>query len=306
MFNQLSQIYPQAIICSKLNPDPNYFWLKDPKEETYMGIPIIDLTEEEMKLLSTLFPLDGQHDLPASPSIIDEWRKFLLLNGPLPSSNASYVRLIYYSIPKFLGDFQFAEWQEVVRSLFSEEVLLIPFHKHRGVILEESMEMSITEVDLYSAIEAFESDFFIKIHFYIGEYHPLNENLKLLFQLEQELLDLAIATFPEERIFTMEKIFAVYLYKNIPSNQRNTLFSNITKVFEGDPELSKTIQTYIENQSNATLTAKQLFMHRNSLQYRIDKFIEKTKIDIKTFHGAFYAYLACLHFQATKNNEDPS
>jgi DNA-binding PucR family transcriptional regulator len=35
-------------------------------------------------------------------------------------------------------------------------------------------------------------------------------------------------------------------------------------------------------------------MHRNSLQYRIDKFIEKTGIDIKHFKGAVAVYLAIL------------
>jgi DNA-binding PucR family transcriptional regulator len=34
-------------------------------------------------------------------------------------------------------------------------------------------------------------------------------------------------------------------------------------------------------QLNASLTAKRLFIHRNSLQYRIDKFIERTGIDIR-------------------------
>lgn len=36
---------------------------------------------------------------------------------------------------------------------------------------------------------------------------------------------------------------------------------------------------------NLSITAKQLFLHRNSLNYRIEKLFEKTGIDIKTFSG---------------------
>ncbi|OLG03008.1 Fis-type helix-turn-helix domain protein [Bacillus paralicheniformis] len=34
-----------------------------------------------------------------------------------------------------------------------------------------------------------------------------------------------------------------------------------------------------------------MFIHRNSLQYRIDKFIERTAIDIRQFEEAAAVYL---------------
>nr|MDH3110555.1 helix-turn-helix domain-containing protein [Bacillus altitudinis] len=36
--------------------------------------------------------------------------------------------------------------------------------------------------------------------------------------------------------------------------------------------------------------AKALYVHRNSLQYRIDKFIERTGLDIRHFQEASAAY----------------
>ncbi|MER2142109.1 MAG: helix-turn-helix domain-containing protein, partial [Priestia megaterium] len=52
---------------------------------------------------------------------------------------------------------------------------------------------------------------------------------------------------------------------------------------------------------NVSLAAKKLYMHRNSLQYRIEKFIDRTHLDIKHFTGAVSAYLAIL---ALKNSQD--
>ncbi|NQD69024.1 PucR family transcriptional regulator, partial [Bacillus haikouensis] len=72
----------------------------------------------------------------------------------------------------------------------------------------------------------------------------------------------------------------------------------ISQIFEEDTELIHTVKAFLENQSNISQTAKKLFMHRNSVQYRIDKFIEKTSIDIKSFQGALLAYLALLAFES--------
>ncbi|MBS4198508.1 helix-turn-helix domain-containing protein [Bacillus sp. FJAT-49732] len=294
MFNRLLQLYPNAISASEPNNDLGYIWLKS--DENYIGIPKSDLSEKERSLLHLLFPIEN--DVKSEPTIstfAKEWRNYLISNGPLPTTHTNYIRFIHFSIKNIRDVFQFDEWEEAVKSLFSNEVLIVPFSNNEGVIIEEQSNVSITEEELFSAIQAFESDFFFKIHFFIGRFQETNDSLKSLFTLEQSMLELSQSEHPEERIFTREKLMPLYLYQMIPKSEKNIMFADVHTLLKDDMELAETIKAYIENQSNATLTAKQLFMHRNSLQYRIDKFIEKTGIDIKTFHGAFFAYLACLH-----------
>ena len=48
---------------------------------------------------------------------------------------------------------------------------------------------------------------------------------------------------------------------------------------------------FIENNFNATTTSKQLFLHRNTLNYRLDNFYQKTEMDIKKFKTAMALYL---------------
>ncbi len=52
-----------------------------------------------------------------------------------------------------------------------------------------------------------------------------------------------------------------------------------------------TVLGFIKENQNASKAAKRLFMHRNTLNYRLDHFIEKTEIDIKSFQGALAIYL---------------
>jgi len=57
------------------------------------------------------------------------------------------------------------------------------------------------------------------------------------------------------------------------------------------PETVETILGFIEQDMNASKTAKALYMHRNTLNYRLDNFIEKTEINVRTFKGALAIYL---------------
>ncbi|MCR2821091.1 PucR family transcriptional regulator [Lederbergia panacisoli] len=292
MFNRLLQLYPNAISASKPIVDSNYFWLRS--DNNYIGILNDEVSEKEKTILRALFPAETD-ELPPLSIIAKEWREFLKNDGQLPATYTENIRFIHFSISDIRDEFLFCEWEEAMKSLFSNEVTIVPFNRNQGVIIEEQSNISITEEELFSAIQAFESDFFFKIHFYIGRFQETNLSLKSLFSLEQSMLELSLSEHPEERIFTREKLIPLYLYRLIPHSEGRILFADVHTLLKDDIELAETIKTYIENQSNATLTAKQLFMHRNSLQYRVDKFIEKTGIDIKSFHGAFFAYLACLH-----------
>ncbi|MBN2604551.1 MAG: helix-turn-helix domain-containing protein [Bacilli bacterium] len=56
-------------------------------------------------------------------------------------------------------------------------------------------------------------------------------------------------------------------------------------------EVIHTVREFINNNMNSSMTSKQLYMHRNTLNYRIDNFIDATNINVKTFKGANAIYL---------------
>ena len=71
-----------------------------------------------------------------------------------------------------------------------------------------------------------------------------------------------------------------------------TLAKNLLGTLKNEKELLQTIMIYIEANANATVAAKQLFLHRNSLKYRLDKFFEITNLDVRKFDDSLCAYLA--------------
>jgi len=53
-----------------------------------------------------------------------------------------------------------------------------------------------------------------------------------------------------------------------------------------DPELHQTVEVFFEENLNMSETARRLYIHRNTLQYRLDKVKQQTGLDVKTFEGA--------------------
>ncbi len=70
---------------------------------------------------------------------------------------------------------------------------------------------------------------------------------------------------------------------------KNKILEHINS--EVNSEVIHTVLEFIENNMNSSSTSKKLYMHRNTLNYRIDNFIEATKINVKTFKGANAVYL---------------
>ena len=65
----------------------------------------------------------------------------------------------------------------------------------------------------------------------------------------------------------------------------------------GEEDLSEIITNLWKNQGNVSSTAKDLFMHRNTLQYKLDKFQQVTHCNLKNMDDLFLCYLLISAFK---------
>lgn len=61
-----------------------------------------------------------------------------------------------------------------------------------------------------------------------------------------------------------------------------------------DPETMVTIQKFFENSLNVSETSRQLFVHRNTLVYRLDKILKLTGKDLRNFDDAIHFKVAMM------------
>jgi carbohydrate diacid regulator len=63
---------------------------------------------------------------------------------------------------------------------------------------------------------------------------------------------------------------------------------------EFDEETLATINKFFENNLNVSETSRQLFIHRNTLVYRLDKLLKSTGLDLRTFDDAITFKIALM------------
>ena len=60
--------------------------------------------------------------------------------------------------------------------------------------------------------------------------------------------------------------------------------------FVNDLSMIQTIKAFLENDMNTSKTAQAIYMHRNTLINKLDRFIAVSGYDIKKFGDAFIIY----------------
>lgn len=80
---------------------------------------------------------------------------------------------------------------------------------------------------------------------------------------------------------------------------------NMDDVF-ADEEIAETAETFLESSLNVSEASRKLFMHRNTLMYRLDKIERITGLNIRKFSDAVtFRILSVLHHLLRQERRDP-
>jgi hypothetical protein len=311
MLTKLLTLYPNAVILQERPTHAlfmthlSYFF--DRSQNQWIGIPKTDLSEKELELLKTIYEFyepdpTGKGTNSLSPEEF-VWYDFLFLNGLPPADGpGSYIRMIQFQINS--KHVETIEFESALKGFFSDEALIIWENAGSGILIEKSHQKSssLTEKEFNSIVQTLESDFFLKVSFYYGKQFLFTNHMPEIYQEEKEFFLFAQNILGSGRVFSFERVFPFFTAHYIPGNVREKLTKAFVEVFQEDHEMFSTIKSFLENNLNASLTAKKLYVHRNTLQYRIDKFTDKTGIQLKDFYSAFTVFLACLVFQLEDSN----
>ena len=99
------------------------------------------------------------------------------------------------------------------------------------------------------------------------------------------------------------------IYETMTSDQRKLYLSFMLdgvkdKTVFTDEDLTATARTLAENSLSLTATAKQLFVHRNTLTHRIDKIYEDCGLDLRRFDDAkIFLAIAEIYAISLRNGE---
>lgn len=272
--------------------DNGYKWFVTDKNEL-IGIHEKELTSKDLSLLTTFlspysvtFPLQTEEE--------KKWKSFIyptecLVDKPFKLDNK--FRLIYFSYTK--SQLEPILFKEALQELFGKRVPILWKNEHEGVIIEQQADVDEEKISYEHMMDVLMSDLYVKIKFFVG---PYKNNFAGISDHYITLANLAekVFLYTNKSVWTVEEAIPYILVKEMDPDFRLNICTNIFREFLQDEETTTMIQTFFRCNLNLSETSKALHMHRNSLQYRLDRLLDKTGIDIRQFQHAMTVQLALL------------
>ena len=164
---------------------------------------------------------------------------------------------------------------------------------------------SLDEQDGYEAIEEaaktavdmLNMEAMVKVR---GSYGTIVSELKDLSRSYKEArmaMDVGRIFYASKRVISYNELGIGRLIYQLPPSLCKMFIKEIFgegEMEEFDQEILRTISTFFDNNLNVSETARQLFVHRNTLVYRIEKLLKTTGLDIRTFDDAMTLKIALM------------
>ena len=139
--------------------------------------------------------------------------------------------------------------------------------------------------------------------YYITYCDVYNYNdLKKAYDKTLQGLQLAIKYGSKDVIFDDKKLVLEEVIDSISEDMKNKIVNDFnSKIAKLDSEMIRTIEVFFNCGLNLSESAKELYIHRNTLIYRLDKIQKMTSYDIREFNNAMI-FKIILVYMGKKNN----
>lgn len=114
-------------------------------------------------------------------------------------------------------------------------------------------------------------------------------NIRDSFQEAQEAINLGLMQQNQGRIFLFQRLLLERFLQEVPRDIRRRFYElayndSLKKVI--NEEMLMTVSKFFENNLNLSEAARKLYIHRNTLIYRLEKIQRVTGLDLRTFEDA--------------------
>ena len=273
-----------------------FYWFQTPDNIT-VGFEKNQVSNMELELLNVFLKPVNMNRIHQYLTAEEQlWSSLLFDNNDnvllqMEKYQINSFRFIHFSIKEEFEQYSFIE---AMKSLFPENVLIIWESNTTGVIIDLDPAITNTVENLFeSIVDTINSDFYLEISFYIGLINATIFEAKTKYQWEKKSISI-IPHFLKRKVNHIEEFIPYLLFHKTDSEILTQIAEQLLKNVIDEPELIKSIKVFFDCNLNVSLAAKKLYLHRNTLQYRVDKFIEKTGVDIRLFNNAVSVYLALL------------
>ena len=159
------------------------------------------------------------------------------------------------------------------------------------VLIKQADRQAEDEITEFTAavIDTAETEAGIRLQAGIGRITRNAAELKASFAEAEAAIDTGRRFLPGETVYAYSRLAAERLMAAVPAEVRaqlrKELFTPETRKLLNS-EMMETIEAFFRNDLNLSTTAREMYIHRNTLIYRLDKIRKATGFDLRRFQDA--------------------
>ena len=184
-----------------------------------------------------------------------------------------------------------------LQDLFSEIVpreekdYILPVTPFSVAVVKDCVHQSTDEIAEYAAavIETLEGEGTTGITAGIGSIKHDLVQLREAYQEALRALEAGKRYHPGKRVYGFDESMLERIIQTIPEESCREIRDHFLEKCDGldlNAELMETVEVFFRNDLNLTAASKQLFINRNTLNYRLDKIHRETGLDLRCFQDA--------------------
>ena len=235
--------------------------------------------------------------------------KNIILDNILPSDiyikskelhfNTEELRIVF--LIKFFGKTDMMPF-EMLQNMFPDKSkdYVISVGEHDVVLVKEvKHDADVKDVEKIATniSDTLTSEFYTKVNIGISTVVDNLKDLARAYKEAQVALDVGKVFETEKNIVSYENLGIGRLIYQLPTTLCDMFLQEVFKkgsLESLDRETLMTIQCFFENNLNVSETSRKLFVHRNTLVYRLEKIRKITGLDLREFEHAITFKVALM------------
>ncbi|HAQ2563256.1 TPA: Fis family transcriptional regulator, partial [Enterococcus faecium] len=191
------------------------------------------------------------------------------------------------------GEFLKKEWQDTILELFRYSADFFFYTDTDALLVEQINRDYLDATEINGIFLSLDADFDTTTSVFVGSFHSPGTDLVPLFAEERKIfLTEQNNLYTHSRTFSMQDV-ALHYYTKDTVKDSKLIKSYIELIKQNEMEVI--IQELWNELGNVSSAAKTLFLHRNTLKYRIEKFQEQSGFNLKKANDLLFCYLLLLH-----------
>ena len=271
--------FPHAEVTDQANPPAGYVAIPL-RAHQWLLLKEEELTEREKQLISWL---GSEEEVAPNP-----WYQYLIDGkGEVPQV-IKKMQLVYCHISHSTAEGT-ASWLEMMQTLLPNFRATLQLSGQDYVlILDQDQSLPVADI-LKDTVSAMEYDFNIRLSILVGQVWTESKDGKVSAVIRAE--QAVFRAWIREGHQGVYRFSQLYLWGVEQAGLDLTpIKERLHQLIESQDQLQDIIVALWDNGAVVTKAAQQLYLHRNSLQYKIDKWEELTGLQLKSLTDLALCY----------------